>query len=116
MEVIIYREEYKNVDSIDNFIKFYNYINMKYLASDLLKRGLSPKQIADAILKAIKVGKSSGLEIEKHFMPVFTQFDSEIISDCKVSQLGYGLLLLNADVELPAVGEWQVSLLKRFLE
>jgi hypothetical protein len=116
MEVIIYREEYNNVDAIDNFVNFYNNINMKYLASDLLERGLSPKQISEAILKAIRVGKSSGLAMEKHFLPVFTQVNSEIISDCKLSQLGYGLLLLNADVELTVVSNWQVSLLESFLE
>jgi hypothetical protein len=116
MEVILYREEYKNVDSIDSFLRFYYNINMKYLASDLLERGLSPKQITEAILKAIKVGKSSGLKMEKHFLPVFTQVNSEIISDCKLSQLAYGLLLLNADVDLAVVGEWQVNLLEHFLE
>ncbi|EPR73777.1 hypothetical protein ADIWIN_1137 [Winogradskyella psychrotolerans RS-3] len=116
MEVILYREEYKNVDTIDRFLRFYNTTNMTYLASDLLKKGLSPPQITDAILKAIKVGKSSGLKIEKHFLPIFTQVNSKIISDCKLSQLGYGLLLINADVELGVVGKWQVNLLERFLE
>ncbi len=116
MEVILYREEYENVDSIDRFLRFYNNINMKYLASDLLERGLSPMQIKRAILKAIKVGKSSGIQVKKHFMPVFTQVNSEIISDCRLSQLAYGLLILNADVDLTFVGELQVSLLESFLE
>ena len=116
MEVVIYNDEYYNVDVIDNFINFYNNIHLKYLASDLLERGLSAKQISEAMLKAIKVGKSSGLSMEKHFSPVFTQINNEIISDCKLSQLGYGLVLLNADVELSAVSNWQVSLLENFLE
>ena len=88
---------------------------MKYLASDLLEKGLSPKQITKAILKAIKVGKSSGIKVEKHFMPVFTQLNSNIISDCRLSKLAYGLLLLNADVDLSAVGEFQVHILKKSL-
>ena len=116
MEIILYREEYENVDAIDNFIRFYNNVNMKYLASDLLERGLSPRQITKAILKAIKVGKSSGIKVEKHFMPVFTQVDSGIINDCRLSKLAYGLLLLNADVDLAVVGEWQVDVLKGYLK
>ena len=116
MEITLYRKEYETIDSIENFLRFYNNLNMTYLASDLLKKGLSPKQIKKALLKAIKVGKSSGIEIKKHFMPVFTQVNFEIISDCKLSKLAYGLLLLNADVNLPVVGEWQVNVLKHFEE
>jgi hypothetical protein len=116
MKLQIYSKEYDRADSINNFISFYYNLRMNFLASDLLGKGLSPEQITDAIIKAIKVGESSGIEVQKHFMPVFTQRNGEIISDCKLSQLGYGLLLLNADSELPAVGEWQVKILEFYFE
>lgn len=116
MELLIYKKEYDLEDSIDNFMDFYYSINMKYLASDLLDKGLATHQITDAVLKAIKIGKSSGIEIRKHFMPVFSQKGTEIIRDCKLSKLGYGLVLLNASPELLVVGKWQVSVLKKFLE
>ena len=115
MELLIYREEYDIIDSIDNFMTFYYNLDMNYLASDLLDKGLSPQQITDAVLKAIKIGKSSGIEIRKHFMPVFTEVNKEVISDCKLSQLGYGLVLLNADAELSAVGKWQVKVLETYI-
>jgi hypothetical protein len=115
IELLIYQEEYDTANSIDNFMSFYYNLTMNFLASDLLERGFSPKQISDAVLKAIKVGKSSGLEVRKHFMPVFTDVNKEIISDCKLSDLGYGLVLLNADVELSVVGEWQIKVLESYI-
>jgi len=95
---------------------FYYSLRMNHMASDLLAKGLSPKQITDAVLRAIQVGKSSGIDINRHFMPVFSGMDQEIIGDCKLSHLAYGLVLMNADVELSAVGEWQISVLKKFFE
>jgi len=112
MDIVVYKKEYKLADSIDNFLDFYYGIHMTYLASDLLKEGLSPKQISDAVFKAIKVGKSSGLVIREHFMPLFTRLGSDVISDCKLSKMGYGLVLLNANPELAIVGEWQVNVMK----
>ena len=115
MELLLYREKHDIVDSIDNFMNFYYNLHMNYLASDLLNKGFSPQQITDAVLKAMKIGKSSGIEIRKHFIPVFTQVNKEIVSDCKLSRFGYGLVLLNADAELLAVGEWQIKVLKAYI-
>lgn len=116
MDLLIYKQEYDLADSIDNFLDFYYNIQMPYLASDLLNKGLWPEQISDAVLKAMKIGKSSGIEIRKHFMPVFTEINKEVISDCKLSKLGYGLVLLNANPDLSIVGEWQVSVLQTLLD
>ena len=115
MDLLIYKEENNILDSIDNFINLYYNLHMNYLASDLLVKGFSPQQITDAVLRAMKIGKSSGIEIRKHFIPFFTQVNKEIIRDCKLSQLGYGLVLLNADAELLAVGEWQIKLLEAYI-
>jgi len=97
-------------------LDFYYSLEMNFFASDLLDQGLSPKQISDAVLKAIKAAKSSGIEIRKHFMPVFSQRDHNVIRDCKLSRMGYGLVLLNADVDLSLVGRLQVSIMKSFLK
>lgn len=115
MELLIYKEEYDIIGSIDNFMNFYYNLHMNYLASDLLREGLSPQQISDAVLKAMKIGKSSGIEMRKHFMPIFTDMNKEIISDCKLSELGYGLVLLNGDAELSAVRNWQIKVLKNYI-
>jgi len=115
MEITIFTKEYKIADSIAHFMDFYYNLRLKYLASDLLEEGLSPKQINDAVVKAITVGKSSGMDIGQHFRPVFSGINQEIIRDCKLSHLGYGLVLMNADIELPTVGDFQVSVVKNYL-
>ncbi len=115
MEITIFTQEYKTADSIAHFMDFYYSLRLKYLASDLLEEGLSPKQINNAVVKAISVGRSSGMDIGQHFRPVFSGIDQEIISDCKLSQLGYGLVLMNADTELHTVGDFQVSVLQNYL-
>lgn len=116
MEISIFKSTNKPIDSIDSFMNFYYHLQLGFLASDLLEKGLSPEQILDAVLKAIKAAKSSGLEVRQHFMPIFSQRDNEIVNDCKLSRMGYGLVLLNADVELSVVGEWQISVMKAKLD
>ncbi|MDG1729462.1 MAG: hypothetical protein P8K68_07670 [Algibacter sp.] len=116
MEILIYQKQYHKADAIENFLDFYYNIQLNHLASNLLKEGLSPEQISDAVLKAINVGKSSGLEIQQHFMPVFTDLKSDIINDCKLSKLGYGLVLLNADTEVSTVGQWQIKVLEAYFD
>lgn len=103
------------MDSIANFLDFYYSFRLKHLASDLLEQGLSPKQITEAVVKAMGVGKSSGLDIDQHFRPVFTGIETQVVSDCKLSHLAYGLVLMNADAELPVVGDFQVSVLQQYL-
>ena len=116
MKISIYTKTYDPLDSMKTFLDFYYGLDMQFLASDLLQKGLTPKEISDAVLKAIKTGKSSGIEIRKHFMPVFTQVNSSIVNDCKLSKMGYGLVLLNANSELSSVAEWQIKVLNNFFD
>lgn len=112
MELLIYADKYQEADAIHNFMEFYHSLHMKYLASDLLGKGLSPKQITEAVFKAIKIANASGINSNKHFKPVFSGINKSIIQDCKLSQFGYGLVLMNADANLSVVSEFQVDLLK----
>lgn len=114
MEIIVFNRKNNTANSIADFMDFYYSMRMKYLASDLLKEGLSPRQISIAVLKAINSGKSSGMNIAQHFKPVFSGIGGEIVSDCKLSKLAYGLVLMNADTELPKVGGFQVSILQKY--
>ena len=116
MELLIYKKEYDQADAILNFVDFYHSLNMKHLASDLLDKGLSPKQISEAIVAAIKIANVSKIETNAHFMPVFSGINQNIIEDCKLSNLAYGLVLINADSNLSVVGEFQVDVLQRYLE
>jgi len=88
---------------------------MQHLASDLLDKGLTPDQITNAVVKALRVAKLSDMEVHKHFMPVFSALDRQIIKDCKLSHLAYGLILMNADTEVSSVGGFQISVLEHYL-
>ncbi|MGB3344195.1 MAG: hypothetical protein WBA61_09800 [Aequorivita sp.] len=114
MELAIYLKEYDIADSVQNFMNFYYAKNMTHLASDLLDRGLSPKQITTAISAAIKSANASGAEVHKHFMLVYSGLNQSIIQDCKLSDLGYGLVLMNADPNLAAVSKFQTDVLKQY--
>jgi hypothetical protein len=116
MQITMYNSEHQNADSIENFMEFYYGLRMNYFASDLLYNGLSPKQISEAITKAMNVAKSSKLNLREHFRPVFSSIANEVISDCKLSRLGYGLVLMNAETKLSVVGKWQLKVLARFLD
>lgn len=115
MELLLYEREYRESDIIHNFMNFYYAIKMKHLASDLLDKGLTPDQIRNAFAKAIRVANASGIQVKKHFMPVYSGIDKEIIQDCKLSHLGYGLVLMNADPGLSVVGAFQLDVLKEYL-
>ncbi|MEZ7505558.1 hypothetical protein [Flavobacterium sp. Arc2] len=115
MELILFEKGYKVNNNIHNFMNFYYTINMKHLASDLLDKGLSPDQIANAFTAAIKVANASGIQVQKHFKPVYSAITREIIQDCKLSKLGYGLVLMNADSNLSTVGAFQIDVLKEYL-
>ncbi|AUC75407.1 hypothetical protein [Olleya sp. Bg11-27] len=82
---------------------------------ELAEKGLSPDQISDAVAAALSISKTSNIETSKHFMPVYSGINNQIIQDCKLSHLGYGLVILNADKSLPLVGSFQVDVLKEFL-
>lgn len=94
---------------------FYYNLRMHCLASDLWYQGLSPQQIHDAVVRAMNVARSTKMNIREHFKPVFSSIANEVISDCKLSRLGYGLVLMNAETKLSAVGEWQRKVLEHFL-
>jgi hypothetical protein len=87
---------------------------MKYLESGLLEQGLSPKQITEAVVKAVGLGKSTGLDIGHHYRPV-SGIEKQAVSHCKLSQMAYGPVLMDADAELPAVGDFQVSVLQQYI-
>jgi hypothetical protein len=116
MELTIYSQSYSTSSSIKTFLGFYYSLNMKHLASDLLKEGLSPRQISDAVVAAIKVANTAEIDVKEHFMPIYIAINQEVIKDCKLSNLGYGLVLLNADVCLSVVGKFQINVLNKFLQ
>ncbi len=114
MEVTIYTIRPTEADAIKNFMNLYYSSQMKFLASELLNNGLSPNQISEAVQMAVTIANASKIDTNKHFMPVYSALNRDVIKDCKLSQLGYGLVLMNANPNLSVVGDFQVRVLKAF--
>lgn len=114
--MIIFHQERDQNEAIDNFLDLYFSRHLKYLSSDLLKEGLSAADISKAVRKAMIACKTGGMDIRQHFLPVYTQVDGILFNDCKLSRLGYALILLNADVNVPIVAKLQLSVLNELLE
>lgn len=115
-DVILFQDRYDSNDSFDQFLEVLFYREMKYFASDLLKKGLNLEDIQEAVSRAILVGKTAGLDIRQHFSLVYTPFQGGLMKDCKLSKLGYAMVLLNARVSNPAIANWQMQVLDHFFK
>jgi len=114
MDLVLFHNKYGEEEPLNNFRDIYFGRQMKYLASDLLNEGLSPSDIRSAVQKAMKVCGTAEIEFRKHFIPIYTQIDGMLINDCKLSLLGYGLVLLNAEVYHPNTAKLQIRVMKDF--
>ena len=116
MDIVIFQEENILEESLSSFQDLLFSSQMKYLSSDLLNEGLSPLEIRRAVKKAMTICQTSKIKLWQHFLPVYTQVNGILMNDCKLSQLGYGLVLLNADVNNPNAAQWQIKVMKYYLE
>ena len=116
MNVVIFQANNEAQNALTDFRDLYFNSQMKYFASDLLREGLSPIAIRDAVQKAIRICNTSNLEVREHFQLIYTEMKGTIIRDCKLSELGYGLVMLNAEETIPLVAQWQLKVLSKFLE
>ncbi|RMF02787.1 MAG: hypothetical protein D6772_03055 [Bacteroidetes bacterium] len=116
MQVIAYTGISEKPSGIDEFLDAFFIRQMNYLASDLLQEGLWPEEIASALARAIRISEAANLDVRRHFAPVYTQINQQIMKDCRLSRLAYGLVLLNARPDRPVVAQWQLKLLRQFFE
>jgi len=116
MEVIIYQKNYNRNESIERFFDLLYSNEMNHFASDLLHEGLSIDDIQNAINRAVLVGISSGLNIRKHFAPMYTKVNQQIFRDCKLTKVGYALVLINARPDSKVTGKWQMTVISNMLK
>ncbi|MCB0571942.1 MAG: hypothetical protein KDC66_19380 [Phaeodactylibacter sp.] len=114
--LILYEPELESFESIDNFMDGLFSMQMPYLASGLLEKGLSPREIVGAVRRAVNACRVAGYNPRRHFYPVYTQYQGQLVRDCKLSAFGYGLVLLNGPDGSPIVAEFQARLVKGFME
>lgn len=115
-EVILFQTRYDATESLDQFLEVLFYRGMKYLASDLLEKGLSPEDIQEAVKRAMLVAKTAGLDLRQHFKVIYTQFRGGLMKDCKLSRLGYVMVVLNARADHALAANLQLQLLEHFFQ
>ena len=116
MKITIYQETQNWEDSLEYFRELHYCSQLKWFASDLLEKGLTPAAINEAVRRAMRIAKTANLEVREHFYPLYTEYRGNLVRDCKLSELAYGLVLLNAEPDNQEVAKWQISLLERVLK
>ena len=96
--------------TIDEFIEQYYSRNLIYLASDLIHRGVRPGSIVSAIRISIEMAGEGGIHPSKHFKPVYSSSRGIIYRDCKLSPIGWNLVLLNLPAGDPAAARIKLEL------
>lgn len=116
MHLAIYQKKYRTYDTLDHFQELYYSFGMPHLASDLLNIELTPKQILNAVKKGMRAIEASGESKQKHFLPVYSERNGQIFRDCKLSDLGKALVLMNATPSNQYVAKLQLKLCSQFLQ
>lgn len=113
MSIILYQQAPKKENGFQVFLDTLRNSQLIYLASDILEKGLSPKDLTDAMKRAMIVCKAGGKRVEDHFLPIYSYYRGQMVNDCKLSNLGYALILMNARADNETVAEWQLEVLER---
>lgn len=111
MDLMIYNGQTNPNSSLNNFMDMLHGCEMNHLASELLREGWPPEEIQKAFQRAMSIAKMAGLQISHHFCPVYTQNNDGTIRDCKLSKLGFLLVIINGSTDLPLVAVWQINLI-----
>lgn len=100
---------------IDQFLRQLHARELNFLASDLIKEGIEPRNIVVAIKDAIEMAGVGGLQAERHFSPVYTFDKGVIYKDCKLSKLGWHLVLLNLPGQDKATSTLKLSICEQLV-
>ncbi len=99
----------------DEFFTAFFSRNMPCLASDLLNEGFQEPEIVESVRRAMAVLSSVGLDTRRHFQLISTVQNGMEVRDCKLTALGYAMVLMNGPAENATVGNWQLQLLHQLL-
>lgn len=112
MELIVYQKQYKY--TFDDFVNRIYHMEMKHLASDLLAKGIQPEDIKIAVKKAILATVNSKLDAKKHFQPIISVKNGTSFIDCRLSKLGYSLVLLGSEPKNEYIAAFQMKVANQF--
>jgi hypothetical protein len=92
-------------------------MELTHYASELLSQGIHDESELDlALHKAITALTKARLPVVKHFREVYVSEEGMIKKDWMVSDLGYRLIVFNADVSNPVVAKLQVEVLSNHVQ
>ena len=114
IDITIYHPNESLGESLENFLHLYHGSHMHRLASDLLKEGFSVKDIMEAVRRAMSICRTGGVDLRPHFQLVYTQLDGTLVRDCRLSDLGYSLVVMNGPADHPLVARWQIRMAREY--
>lgn len=98
---------------MEEFVDAYILDSLQYRVSDFFDLGMEDEdELAEAINRAIRVCKSSGVSVEENFRSIYIVGEHGILRDWMLSILARRLILLNANPSNPIVARLQIKLLK----
>jgi hypothetical protein len=114
IDISVYHPKESLAEALDNFLHLYHGGHMHRLASDLLQEGFSVKDIMEAVRRAMSTCRTNGVDLRPHFQLVYTQLEGSLVRDCKLSDFGYALVMMNGPCDHPSVARWQVKMASQF--
>lgn len=103
---------YYNSSVMDEFEESLIERTLTHYASQLLKSCVEDEsELEAAIQKALTALNTVHLPASHHFKKIFISLGPEVKTDWLVSDLGFRLIILNADVSNPVVARLQVEML-----
>jgi hypothetical protein len=106
---------YGDTDStfFDHLENSYITMHLTHYASELLKKGFQDElELDNALHKAMAALTRASLPVLRHFREVYVSESGTIKKDWAVSDLGYRLIVFNADISNPVVAKLQVEILE----
>ena len=110
MALIVYKPYYTPGKGPGDFMQGVYQRSMTFLASDLLQEDVDPDDIKSAVKKAIAGVQRAGLNTREHFMSIISVRKGTSFMDCRLSKLGYALVLLNCNPKSQFIANFQLSM------
>lgn len=118
MEVLVSLYEEKRFPQLEEFVNSFQSRNYVYYASELFDDGSYEREeeILRAIERAMIVCATLNITVNDHFKTVYKSVGDDVYIDWKLSPLACSLTLLNGDVKMSKVADFQFLLVKKYFD
>ena len=115
MAIVTYYKTNINEQPFEDFEKLFYGSRMQHLASDLLSNGLTSQEITEALNRAMTCLRLNDIQLRKHLIPIYTSINGEVFKDCKMSDFGYAMLIINANPCNVVIAQLQLKIVSKYL-